>query len=144
MKLNRIATSALLVGLILMSAAMPQADAWPFKKKPDPAEEAAKKVQTYEPPPTDAIATHCEPIRQKIVKINRSGWFGRTIQAPRRSVLLYKHNQCKDEFMTQEFEYLKHVDIQQPPSLPKLKTDAQPAAKPQAETPAAGETKPAE
>ncbi|HEY9687194.1 MAG TPA: hypothetical protein V6C52_09485 [Coleofasciculaceae cyanobacterium] len=123
MKRFQVVLAVLLTVSCVLFSAMPQAEAWPFGKKAKAAKEAVKQVQTYQPPPADAQMTQCEPIRRKIVKINKGSKIGRTLMAPRTAFLTAKHTKCKQRLMDQEFEYLKHVDIEQSPSLPKLKTD---------------------
>jgi hypothetical protein len=123
MKRFQVALAVLLAVSCLLLTAMPQAEAWPFGKKAKEAKEAVQKVQTYQPPPADAQMTQCEPIRRKIVKINKGSKITRTLMSPRTAFLVSKHTKCKQRLMDQEFEYLKHVDIEQSPSLPRFKTD---------------------
>ncbi len=107
--------------LVLVSICLPQADALGFRKKqtePDPA----SQIQTHQPPPVDGLQTRCEPLRYKVVKINHGAWPARALMAPRKAMLQRANDKCKAEYMSEEIDYLKHVDIQKSPSLPKLRT----------------------
>lgn len=113
-----------IASLMLALMLLPSADAFWFNRKDKgkkEAEEAAKAVQTFQPPSADALEMYCEPIRKEALAISNLPRMQRMIMRPRKSWLIHQHEKCKKDYMTQEYEYLKHADIQRAPSLPKLK-----------------------
>jgi hypothetical protein len=92
----------------------------PSSKEVDAA--AVRSIQTYQPPPADSLQVYCEPIRLEVVRLSRQSFIPRLFSGPRRAWLVRKHRDCKHRIMDQEYTYLKHVDIQQAPQLPSLKT----------------------
>lgn len=121
---NKIGTWAVLASLFWGVLTSPEASAWPFGKKAKEKEAAAEQVRTFQPPPEDAVKRYCEPIRLEAVEISKKPRLIRPLFAPRKAQVIRKHQKCVTNLMRQEYQYLKHVDIQQSPSLPKLKTDA--------------------
>lgn len=99
------------------------ANAGLFQKKTSEKDAAAQQVQTYQPPPINGLALYCDPIRKKAAEISRKPALLRVLYIPRKNWLIAEHSKCKVRVMAQEGEYLKHVNIQQPPSLPVLKTE---------------------
>lgn len=111
----------LLVTLALFGVMTPTSDAQWFRSKKKKAEqEAVERVQTYQPPPVEAMEMYCEPYRKEAADLyQRAGMFRFAVQ-PKRSWLIRKHEKCKGRLMDQGYEYLRHVDIQKSPSLPKI------------------------
>jgi hypothetical protein len=116
---------------MLVNTVLQPADAKWFGKKSSKKDEAVEKVRTYQPPPENAIALYCEPYRQEAVELSHKPRLLKIFYAPRRGWAIRKHRECKDSLMQQEHTYLKHVDIERAPSLPKLKTDIDSKAQPQ-------------
>lgn len=123
--------------IVLCVTALPPAHAKWFGKKKEKANQAVEQVRTYQPPPENAVGQYCEPYRLEAAELSKKPLWLKPFYAPARGIAMHKHRECKKALMEQERVYLKHVDIEQSPSLPKLKTDA-PAA-PVAQ-PASGET----
>jgi len=115
----RFTVSFLLLLGLLMSLSLNADAKWFGKDKK--AEEAVKQVQTYQPPPEDGLNTHCEPIRMAAARLNQKPKVIRFFNRPHRALLIRRHQECKKDYMTQEYDYLKHVDTQRAPSLPKMK-----------------------
>lgn len=130
MNIPRIATF-LTAALLLSTLSIAPSQAWWFHKKPSPKDEAAKKVQTYQPPPEEAMSLYCEPYRKESVRLSTKPWILKPFYGPRRIWLMNQFNKCRNNLMTQEHEYLKHVDIQLPPSLPKIKPVVEPINQPE-------------
>ena len=119
LKLSTLSLSLLCVGLAL-SATVPAAQAkWGSQKK-KAEQEAVEKVRTYQPPPPEAITRYCEPYRAEAAQIYEKGILARFFYGPRRMWLMHEYQKCRSELMNQEYVYLKHADIEQSPSLPKL------------------------
>lgn len=115
--------------LVVFVFLCPHADArWFWQKKPKKGLTPAEQVQTFQPPPDNAIKLYCEPYRVKAVKLNQKPRLLKIFYAPRISWLVHKNRECKNKIMDQEYTYLKHVDIEQSPRLPKLKTDPVPSS----------------
>lgn len=111
----------ILAGIFYNLTCTAPAHAWWFnneKKKQE--QEAVEKVQTYQPPPPEALTEQCEPIRAKVVAINQKFILVRPFYIPKRTWLIHEHQKCRHEFMSQEYTYLKHADIEKAPSLPKI------------------------
>jgi len=109
-----------LLGLALTSTLVPCQAKLLDNSKKKAEQEAVEKVRTYQPPPAEALTTNCEPYRAEAVTLYKKPFFIRPFYEPRRLWLVHKHQQCRHELMSQEYTYLKHADIEQPPSLPKL------------------------
>ena len=107
-------------GLCLGLMTTPAEAKWFGSKKPTPEQEAVQKVQTYQPPPPEAVTRYCEPYRAEVVAINHKSFLIRPFYIPRRTWLIHEHQKCRHELMSQEYTYLKHADIEQSPSLPKI------------------------
>jgi hypothetical protein len=88
-------------------------------KEPD----ASEKVRTYQPPPADSMRDYCEPYRKQASDLTYVSWWKKPFVIPQRNWAIHQHQKCTGNLMQQEWEYLRHADIQQPPSLPKLKVD---------------------
>jgi hypothetical protein len=124
------------LGLMLTAISGSAANAKWFRKAEKPDVTLAKQIQTYQPPPDNALQLYCEPIRNEIVALSHKPKFLSLAYKPRMVWLMHEHEKCKTSLMEQERQYLKHVDIQQSPELPKIKTDATPVDK----TPQAGDS----
>jgi hypothetical protein len=128
----------LFMTLALMGTiALPSAHAKWFGKKKEKENQAVEQVRTYQPPPETAVSDYCEPYRREAAELAQKPFFMKPFYAPKRGIAMHKHRECKKALMEQERTYLKHVDIEQSPSLPKLKTDGPttPAASPAPTTP---------
>lgn len=66
------------------------------------------------PPAANAIQAECEPIRQKIIELNRSHRLMHPFVRPRVGLLKRDYRQCLDRINQQEYEYLKQAEIQLP------------------------------
>ncbi len=95
-----------------------------FHHQKTAAEEAVEKVQTFQAPAADAMTRYCEPYRAKAAALSQKPFFIRPFYGPQRMWLISKHQKCRYKVMDQEHVYLKHVDIEQAPSLPKLNPGA--------------------
>ena len=111
----------LLGSVLLLGLASPSADAWWFKKKAKDAD----PVQTYQPPPPDAVERECAPLRNKIAKLKSKSKTERLLMSARMDLLKRRYNKCKGEIIGQQFEYLRHVDIQKGPSLPAIRPEGE-------------------
>ncbi len=111
--------------LLTLSLMAPANAGWFKKDKPE-----ADPIQTYQPPAVNALEMYCEPLRQRAAELDKTPKALKLFVQPRRAFLIREHEKCKAEFMQQEHDYLKHVDVQQSPSLPKLKTDSNPITTP--------------
>lgn len=80
-------------------------------------------VETHLPPPANALETDCEPIRKKINAIYKKPFGIRQLYLPRREYLIAKHRRCRADLAEQEYDYLKHIDVSQPPSLRPLEDE---------------------
>lgn len=123
----------LLLALLCLLAAPADAKWLWFGKDEEKGPSPAQQLETFQPPPADAIERYCEPIRREVVLLNGKPAAQRLMLQPKILRLIRKHEQCKAEFMQQEMEYLRHVDIQQPPSLPKLEPASETPPAPAAE-----------
>lgn len=117
----------LCAGLALSTAFAPAQAKW-FSHKKTPAEEAVEKVRTYQPPANEAMNRYCEPFRAEAVALNQKPKLVRVFYEPRRMWLINQHQKCRNELMAQEHLYLKHADIEQSPSLPKMNATPKPGA----------------
>lgn len=88
-------------------------------KEPD----AAEKVRTYQPPPPNAMEDYCEPYRKRVYDLSQVPFWQKPFVIPQRNWAISRHQKCTDNLMQQEWEYLRHADIQKGPSLPKLRVD---------------------
>jgi hypothetical protein len=113
-----------LCAILLLSTAFGPAQAKWFSHKKTPAEEAVEKVQTFQPPAVEAMQRYCEPFRAEAVSLAQKPKWARPFYEPRRMWLMGQHQKCRQELMDQEHIYLKHADIEQSPSLPKMNADA--------------------
>jgi hypothetical protein len=131
---SRFAISGAMALLLLGAMALPAAQAkWFGGQKKEKANQAVEQVRTYQPPPETAVGDYCEPYRYQAAELAQKPWFLKPFYAPKRGIAMHKHRECKKALMEQERVYLKHVDIEQPPSLPKLKTDESTASPASAE-----------
>ncbi len=112
---------------LLLWLGLPVAEAKWFRKE-KAAPDAAEQLETFQPPPPDAIERYCEPIRKEVVLLNSRSRVERILLHPRIVMLKREHEKCKADLMKQQLEYLRHVDIRQPPSLPKMSPEPSPAA----------------
>ena len=110
--------------LFVLSVAVSHGEAFWFRKKKPVEDPAVEQVRTFQPPPENAVTVYCEPYRKEAAELSKKNRLVRFFYGPRRMWLISQHRKCKDELMEQERTYLKHVDIERPPSLPKLKMDA--------------------
>jgi hypothetical protein len=120
--------------LLLLGTASPSVQAKWLGKKKKVESQAVEQVRTYQPPPENAVATYCEPYRHEAAELAQKPRLLKPFYAPRRGIAMHKYRECKKALMEEERVYLKHVDIEKSPSLPKLKTETQ-----QAEPPMSGE-----
>lgn len=109
--------------LILLGTAFPSAHAKWVGKKKKAENQAVEQVRTYQPPPENAVATYCEPYRHEAAELAHKPLLLKGFYAPRRGIVMHKYRECKKALMEEERVYLKHADIEQSPSLPKLKTE---------------------
>lgn len=133
MTLNRIA-APLCLAVLLAASTHSMADARWFGKKAPPEDDPAKKIQTFQPPPVSAMLQYCEPYRRESAELNGKVFMLKPFFVPRRLWLENKYRECTNELMTQEHNYLKHVDIELPPSLPKMKPVVVPIGTPEKKT----------
>lgn len=113
------------ITLGLLGGIIAPAEAKWFKTKQDKVNDAlSKQVQTFQAPATDALSMYCEPYRKEAAELSHANPLIKPFVGPRRSWLIRQHEKCKHEYMSQEMNYLKHVDVQQAPSLPRLSTPA--------------------
>ncbi len=101
---------SLLVFLILGTPLTAHA-LWPFSKF------SHSQTTPHTPPPADAMETTCDPIRQKVVRLNQKNKLIHPFYRPRIGHLKNKYNRCTQTFRDQEYEYLKHAQVRpnQPP-----------------------------
>lgn len=124
--------------LLGWSALVPNAEARLFQRKKAKEDAAAvEKVRTYQPPPENAVTLYCEPYRKEAAELSQKPRLVKLFYEPRRVWLINQHRKCKSGLMAQEHLYLKHVDIERTPSLPKLKMEVTPIT-PVGPTPPAG------
>lgn len=116
---------AVLCGLLILLGitALSSAHAKWFGKKKKAESQAVEQVRTYQPPPENAVATYCEPYRREAAELSQKPRLVKVFYAPRRGRAMHKYRECKKALMEEERIYLKHVDIERSPSLPKLKTE---------------------
>jgi hypothetical protein len=105
---------------IILSCGIEAAQAKPISQKKKLEREAVEKVQTFQPPPPDAMTRDCEPYRAEVSALYHKPFFLRPFYIPKRGWLAHKYQNCRQGLMNQEYTYLKHADIEQAPSLPKL------------------------
>lgn len=129
--------TSFLCAAIALGVAAQTASALPFVKKKPVEDPAVEQLKTYQPPSENAVTLYCDPFRKEAAVLSRKPGYLKPFYIPRRLWLMDEHRKCKDELMEQERIYLKHADIEQAPSLPKLKTDM-PPFQPQSQ-PAPGE-----
>jgi hypothetical protein len=122
-----LAIGLLSLGIVLMSGIEP-AQAKPLTPKQKQEKEAVEKVQTFQPPPPDAMTRECEPYRAEVSALYRKPFIVRPFYAPKRAWMAHKHQKCRQSLMNQEYTYLKHADIEQAPSLPKMNAAPKPGA----------------
>ena len=114
----------LFLSVLLLSMTGSPTQAKLLQHKKTAAEEAVEKVQTFQPPAADAMTRYCEPFRAKAVSLSQKPFLIRPFYGPRRMWLISQHQKCRYKLMDQEHVYLKHVDIEQAPSLPKINPGA--------------------
>ena len=105
---------------------LPSSEAMIFKKKPKTLT-PEEQVRTYQPPPASTMGDYCEPYRHKALLLNQAPLWQKPFVIFPKNWAIYQHRHCVDNLMMQEREYLKHTDIPQAPSLPKLKTEEKPS-----------------
>ncbi len=117
----------LLLLLVFMASGlgfgMADARVWSRKAR-EKERQAVEAVQTWQPPPENALALYCDPFRQEAIRLAQKPWVLHPVFLPRRLWLMEKHRDCQSHLMDQEELYLKHVTVQQSPSLPRMKTDS--------------------
>lgn len=118
-----------LLGLLCLNLALNPALAW-FWKKPAPEPDPEKQVQTFQPPPKTAMEEYCEPYRHEAALRSSVPFLVKPAHWPRRLWLMKAYRKCTHELMSQEYNYLKHADIELAPSLPKLKPKVEPITQP--------------
>jgi hypothetical protein len=128
---SRIAILFYALYMLLNTAVLPAQAKW-FAKKVAPENDPVQQVQTFQPPPENAMTLYCEPYRKQVVALNQKNWALKPFYTPRRLWLMNEYNKCTNELMTQEHQYLKHADIELPPSLPKMKPVVQSINQPEA------------
>jgi hypothetical protein len=101
-----------------VSNSQPAMAGW-FHKKKAPVE-ASPGIESFQPPAADALTVDCDAFRIKAVTLRQKPVWIRWLYMPSHAHLVSKHHQCVKGVMEQEMLYLKHVDIEQPPTLPKL------------------------
>ena len=111
-----------LAGLVLaMSVTAPAFALWPFEQAQRLLSQADTDTRKRPaPPPADTMARECEPIRLKIVSLNRHKGLVHFMLRPRIAFLKARYKRCGDRFREQEYEYLKHATIEIPSPLPPL------------------------
>jgi hypothetical protein len=118
---QRIALSLLLLTVSLSMFITTDGEAKLFDSKRKAKErETVEKLQTYQPPAATSLSTQCDPYRQEVILLKHKPLLFRPLFTPRRLYLMDKHKKCIDRLMDQEYLYLKHVEIQQAPSLPPM------------------------
>ncbi|WP_373532422.1 hypothetical protein [Vampirovibrio sp.] len=130
MTLKRIAVLFSALSILLASAVLPVQAKW-FAKKIPPENDPVQQVQTFQPPPENAMTLYCDPFRKEVAVLNQKSWVHKPFSLPRRLWLMNEYKECTNELMTQEHQYLKHADIELPPSLPKMKPVVQPINQPE-------------
>jgi hypothetical protein len=123
LKFHTLALFLLVAGMAFNAAFTPAQAKWINQKK-KAEQEAVEKVRTFQPPPADAVTRNCEPFRAEAVALNQKPRLLRIFYKPKRMWLMHQHQKCRMGLMDQEHLYLKHADIEQSPSLPKIKPDA--------------------
>lgn len=92
-----------------------------FGKQKEP--EPDSKIESFQPPAVDALEVHCDPIRTEAVALSQKPLWRRWLYMPKHTILVKRHRRCIQNVMEQEALYLKHVNIEQAPQLPKLQAD---------------------
>jgi hypothetical protein len=134
--MSRFYTGLLLLSAVLLSLFSTEwsssANALGFhSKKKNQDAQTVQQLQTYQPPPVNSLQVRCDPIKQEIVLMNHKPLLLKPFFIPRKQWLITRHEQCVHRVIDQEYIYLKHVDIQQAPQLPKMTTpDGKPVAMP--------------
>jgi hypothetical protein len=131
---NRLTALVLLLFLTVFGAFMPANAKWMSKKAKQQEQEVVQKVQTFQPPPENAMQMYCEPYRKEAADLGAKNAVVRTLYKPRQLWLMNQYHKCTDDLMTQEHQYLKHVDIELAPSLPKMKPTVEPINKPESKS----------
>lgn len=127
---NRIVVPVCLA-VLLTASVHSLADAKWFGKKEVPENDPARQIQTFQPPPENAMLMYCEPYRKEAAELAGKNALMKAFFEPRRMWLMSEYRKCTNELMTQEHQYLKHVDIELAPSLPKMKPVVQPINQPE-------------
>jgi hypothetical protein len=109
--------------LMLQALVLPSEAAWLKQKPKEP--DASEKVRTYQPPPANAMEEYCEPYRKRAYDLSNVHFWQKPFVIPQRTWAISRHRKCTDNLMQQEWEYLRHADIQKGPSLPKLRVEEQ-------------------
>jgi hypothetical protein len=116
--------------MLLNILALPAQARW-LAKKVASENDPVQQVQTFQPPPENAMTLYCEPYRKQVVVLNQKNWVFKPFYTPRRLWLMNEYHKCTNKLMTQEHQYLKHADIELPPSLPKMKPLVKPMNQPE-------------
>lgn len=106
----------LLIGfLVLGMLTLSNTPGFAWKKAGDKNTDPKARIENYEPPDVNMLKDTCEPIRAKIVALNlNTPKYAHIFIVPRREYLENKLQRCKAKFMSQEYTYLKHVDVRKP------------------------------
>lgn len=127
---NRIA-APVCFAVLLIASVHSLADAKWFGKREVPENDPARQVQTFQPPPENAMVLYCEPYRKEAAELAQKNILVKPLFEPRRMWLMSEYRKCTHDLMTQEHQYLKHVDIELSPSLPKMAPVVQPFNQPE-------------
>jgi len=112
---------------LLASLAVPSANAfWRHKKKERPLT-PAERIRTYQPPPENAMTRDCDPIKQKVYHLTHVHWWQKPFVFIPKTRAVSRHQHCVNRVMAEEWEYLRHADIPNPPQLPKMTTSGMPS-----------------
>jgi hypothetical protein len=110
-------TSLLIAPLLGLCVLLPQHSQaiWPWhKSSPKPAV-TNDATTTYTPPDKAGLQANCDPLREVIVTLNQTKGFAHLLKRPRIGLLKRDYYNCLHRFYGQEFDYLKHTDLQPRP-----------------------------
>lgn len=95
--------------ITLAGISTPSAHAvWPLGSNSD-----LKTDNVSEPPPADYKATHCDPLKAKIVELNKiQPSFVHFFARPRIGLLKERHYRCLKDLASREREYLNSVQLE--------------------------------
>jgi hypothetical protein len=106
--------TALLTALLLaplLWQAQPTPALWPWHKATKPAVIQDPNA-TYTPPDKAHLQTNCDPLREEIVTLNQTRGVAHLLKRPRIGLLKRDYYNCLHRYYGQEFDYLKHTDLQ--------------------------------